>query len=235
MSSSNGKRKTSDKQPKLKLYYFDIVGKGEPIRLLCAYGGLELEDYRFESRHVFNEMKKKGEFPFGQVPLLEVDGGDGKKVGLVQSGAILRYLGRLAGSYPEDDPLLAAKIDAILAQENDAFTGSTVVTYGPRFGITLDDEAVSQSEKLIAEEVTPRHLKAVEKLLEDSSTGWLAGTEEPSPADFVWYVRLAVYMPSQPRFFPEKLVSFEDFPKIKAFVEKFAGLDAINEYYAEKK
>jgi hypothetical protein len=42
-------------------------------------------------------------------------------------------------------------------------------------------------------------------------------------------------MPSQPRFFPEKLVKFEDFPKIKAFVENFAALDAIKQYYAKKK
>ena len=27
-----------------------LAGKGEPIRLLCAYAGLDLEDYRFANR-----------------------------------------------------------------------------------------------------------------------------------------------------------------------------------------
>merc|ERR1719491_1420260 len=116
------KRKMGDSQPKLKLYYFDIVGKGEPIRLLCAHAGLELEDYRFESRDVFNEVKASGKFHFGQVPMLEVNG----KVQLVQSSAILTYLGKLGGVYPKDDDILAAKIDMALAQEADAFTGTTV-------------------------------------------------------------------------------------------------------------
>jgi hypothetical protein len=29
-----------------KLYYFDIPGKGEAIRLACAYAGYEIEDIR---------------------------------------------------------------------------------------------------------------------------------------------------------------------------------------------
>ena len=33
-------------QPKYKLYYFDIRGLGEQIRILFAYGGIEYEDIR---------------------------------------------------------------------------------------------------------------------------------------------------------------------------------------------
>lgn len=226
------KRRKVDKQPKLKLYYFDIIGKGEAIRLLCAYAGLELNDYRFASRDEFHEMRDRGELSFGQVPLLEVDEGAGKKIGLVQSSAILRYLGRLTGLYPGGDLFQAAKIDAILAQEADAFLGPTVVTYASRFGIVLDEEAAHKSEKLIAEKVISQHFQSVEKLLTESYTGWVAGTEEPSPADFVWYVRFASYVPSQPRFFSEEVRNFGNYPKIKEFVEKFAALDAIKEYYA---
>ena len=38
-----------EKAPSLKLYYFDVAGKGEPIRLLAAYADLDLEDFRFSS------------------------------------------------------------------------------------------------------------------------------------------------------------------------------------------
>merc|ERR1711957_845874 len=134
-----------EQQPKLRLYYFDIKGKGEPIRLFCAYAGLELDDYRFSSRQEFAEMKESGKLAFGQVPLLEVDGGTHM---LVQSGAILRYLAKLSGLYP-DDPIVAAKIDAALDQEADAFAGLTVASYSTRFGIDLDGDAKSKSYQTI--------------------------------------------------------------------------------------
>lgn len=224
-----------DPQPKLKLYYFNITGKGEPIRLLCAYAGLELEDYRFETRDIFNEMKANGKLPFGQVPLLEVHEGGDKVHYLVQSAAILKYLGKLSGLYPTNDPLLEAKIDAALAQETDAFTGATVATYGARFGISLDDDALKKSKEMIAKDVTPRHLKSLEDLLKTSSTGWICGTEKPSPADFAWYARLAFWMPEKPDYFPDPICKFEEYPAVKSFKEKFAGLDSIQKYYASKK
>ncbi|CAB9506089.1 S-transferase A2 [Seminavis robusta] len=223
---------TSRQQPKLKLYYFNIVGKGEPIRLLCAYAGLELEDYHFASRQEFQDLKANGKLAFGQVPLLEVDDGAHQ---LVQSTAILRYLAKLGGLYPRDDDILAAKIDAALAQEADAFTGPTVATYTTRFGICLEGDALQQSKELIAKEVIPRHLDALEQLLNSSSTGWIAGTDQPSPADFVWYVRLALWLPETQLPFQKEILSFQGYPKIKAFVDKFASLEAIKRYYADKK
>lgn len=221
------KRKV-EQQPKLKLYYFDIKGKGEAIRLLCAFAGLELEDYRFGSRDEFNTLKADGTLAFGQVPLLEVDGTHK----LVQSAAILRYLGKLSGLYPED-PLVAAKVDAILDQETDAFSGVTVCTYSTRFGIELDDSAKEKSYETISKEVLPRHLGNLEKLLEASSTGWLADTEEPSPADFAWYCRLADALPTKSEL-SDSIKKMDGYPACKAFVEKMKSLDEIKEYYAKK-
>lgn len=47
---------------------------------------------------------------------------------LTQSAAIMRYLGKLSGAYP-DDPLKAALVDAIIDEENDLFTGLSVARY----------------------------------------------------------------------------------------------------------
>jgi glutathione S-transferase len=215
-----------EQQPKLKLYYFNIKGKGEPIRLFCAYAGLELEDYRFAAGE-FTTMKDSGKLAFGQVPLLEVD--DNHQ--LVQSAAILRYLGKLGGLYPED-PIMAAKVDAALDQEVDAFTATTVATYNTRFGIAMDDDAKAKVYEVLSSEVLPRHLGNVEKLFEASSTGWIAGTKEPSPADFVWYVRFD-YLTEKTEL-SEKIKSLDDYPACKAFVAKFKGLEAIKEYHSTK-
>lgn len=215
-----------EQQPKLKLYYFNIKGKGEPIRLFCAYAGLELVDHRFADGE-FAAMKESGELSFGQVPLLEVDG----KHQLVQTAAILRYLGKLAGLYPED-PILAAKVDAALDQETDAFIGTTVASYTTRFGLAMNDDTKSKAYQVISSEVLPRHLTSVEKLFATSSTGWVAGTEEPSPADFAWYTRLADYLPEKAEL-SDKVKSLEDFPACKAFVQKFKGLESIKEYYTK--
>mmetsp|Transcript_24817 Transcript_24817/g.36725 ORF Transcript_24817/g.36725 Transcript_24817/m.36725 type:complete len:224 (+) Transcript_24817:84-755(+) len=214
--------------PKLKLYYFNIKGKGEPIRLLCAYAGLELDDFRFSSYQNFADLKESGKLVFGQVPMLEVDG----KHQLIQSGAILRYLGKLTKLYPED-PLLAAKVDAVFDQETDAFTGATVASYTTRFGIELNDDSKEKCYELISNEVFPRHLDSIESLLKSSSSGWIAGTEEPSTADFVWYTRLADYIPAKKEL-SDKVKSLEGFSSCKAFVEKFRSLDAIKEYYESK-
>lgn len=220
-------KRTVEQQPTLKLYYFDIKGKGEPIRLYCAYAGLELEDHRFASYDEFLEMKQNGKLAFGQVPMLEVDG----KYQLVQSAAILRYVSKIAGLYP-DDPLLAAKVDAALDQECDAFIGTTVATYSSRYGIAMDDASKAKTYETISSEILPTQLRSIEKLLHASTTGWIAGTEEPSPADFAWFGRLNDSLPEKAEF-PDKLKSLEEFPTLKAFIEKFKSLEAIKEYYAK--
>ncbi|CAJ1942768.1 unnamed protein product [Cylindrotheca closterium] len=218
-----------DPAPKLKLYYFNMKGKGEPIRLLCAYTGLELEDYRFASSQEFVDLKENGKLAFGQVPMLEVDG----KHQLIQSGAIMRYLAKLTKLCPED-PLEAAKVDAIFDQENDAFMGATVASYTTRFGIEMDDATKQKAFDTISKEILPRHLGNLERLLKASSTGWVAGTETPTIADFVWFARFDDYIPNRKQL-SENLRSLDDYPECKAFVERFKSLAPIKEYYANQK
>jgi len=232
VGSRGTKRKEMDAkvhdQPDLKLYYFDIKGKGECIRLICAYSGLKLEDYRFETRDEFLAMKEGSRLPFGQVPMLEVNG----KVAIVQTLAIMRYLGKLSGLYPMKDHLLAQKVDAIMDQATDVFTGAMVLTYGVRFGVDLSPEAKEKSYEIYNQNVLPDHLKRAERYVESSATGWLAGTEEPSPADFVWYTALMNMIDKKE--ISEKNKNLENFPKLKEFVDKFESLGAIKQYYTKE-
>ncbi|EGT52653.1 CBN-GST-8 protein [Caenorhabditis brenneri] len=72
-----------------KLSYFPIRGAGEIARQIFAYAGQEFEDNRIPKEEW---PAIKPSTPFGQLPLLEVDG----KV-LAQSHAISRYLARQFG------------------------------------------------------------------------------------------------------------------------------------------
>ncbi|XP_014210579.1 glutathione S-transferase [Copidosoma floridanum] len=78
-----------------KVSYFDITALGEPIRFLLSYGGVDFVDDRVK----MDEWPKiKPTTPFGQMPVLEVDG---KKV--CQSTAICRYLAKQFGLAGKDD------------------------------------------------------------------------------------------------------------------------------------
>jgi len=93
-----------------KLTYFNVRGRGEPIRILFAYLAVPYEDHRIE-RKDWAEWKSK--FQWGQIPVLQVD-----DVILCQSTAIARFLGRKFGLTGAND-FEAAKCDEYVDAIND--------------------------------------------------------------------------------------------------------------------
>jgi len=79
-----------------KLTYFDFDGgRAEPVRIAFHAAGIEFEDHRIS----FPEFREtRGHFRFGAVPVLEIDGD-----AVTQSNGMLRYIGKQAGLYPEND------------------------------------------------------------------------------------------------------------------------------------
>ena len=108
----------------LKLYYFDLGGRAEPIRMALTLGKIPFEDIRV-TREEHMKMKGEGKWPCGQIPVLEVDG----KM-LPQSNAILRYAGKLSGFYPED-AWMAAQCDAALDTSGDIVPKIVAVLMAP--------------------------------------------------------------------------------------------------------
>ncbi len=81
---------------RFKLTYFDFNGgRGEPIRIAFHAAGVDFEDHRI-SFETF--MQTRGDMRFTCLPQLDVDG-----VTVTQSNSMLRYVGKVAGLYPEDD------------------------------------------------------------------------------------------------------------------------------------
>eukprot|EP00981_Chlorochromonas_danica_P016029 scaffold15255_cov179-Ochromonas_danica.AAC.3 len=216
--------------PKLKLYYFDAPALGEIIRLVCHYGNLPWEDVRL-SIEEYVTMKESGKLAFGQVPALQVNDSD---VFLFQSAAILRYVGKFAGLYPEDD-VQAALCDALIDQEKDMFSGLNCSRYRERSGYaSLSSDMVEQVRKTLNDEVLPRHLQYFENFLARSPSGWLLGGEKPTIADFVLALRVEwLVTPGVNDGIDSNLL--ESFPHMKALIAKVKALPEVVSYYDSKK
>jgi glutathione S-transferase len=155
---------------KLKLTYFNFEGVAEKVRLAMKIGGLAFEDVRIDFPS-WPALKPKT--PYGQVPLLEID--DGPPI--TQSFAMLRYVGRLTGLYPED-PVLAMQIDEVCGLQEDmarALAPSMAIGMRPEtFGYPADladAEKKAIQAKLRAALVAeggdiPRYLGYFEAMLE---------------------------------------------------------------------
>ena len=160
---------------KFRLTYLDIPGLGESIRTTLRVGKVEFEDVRV-SYEVVASLREKGELPCGQVPLLEI--GDGVK--LSQSEAILRLAGKLGGTYPVNDYVLAARCDMVLSQLADVKVALRPLWYkhvlgrSPRSGkklVPLSDEQNIQVLKYLNGEILPTHFQRLEAIFESRPEG----------------------------------------------------------------
>jgi glutathione S-transferase len=150
----------------LRLTYFPIHGRAEPIRLTFVFGKIPFSDLRIPSTE-WSQLHK-GSMPYGQVPVLIVDGRP-----LAQSKAILRYAGRLSRYqgqrlYPCES-LKAAKVDEILDLFDDLW-----IMLGPSMMIADATERVEHRQKLFAKggEGT-KYLHIFEQILKKSPNGHL--------------------------------------------------------------
>lgn len=96
---------------KYKLIYFDLDGgRGEPVRIAFHAAGIAFEDVRWS----FDDfLEKRSELRFTCAPVMEIDGQQ-----VSQSNAIMRYVGKLAGLYP-DDPQEALYCDEAMEAVED--------------------------------------------------------------------------------------------------------------------
>lgn len=166
------------------LRYFDVRGRGEAIRMALADQGLEFEDAAFSSAEwgkdkpdgLKAEWLAAGKLPFGQVPLLEIDG-----LQLVQSHTILRYLGRRQGWYEGKYDTLA-RVDLVADGTEDVRKQLSAIKYS-------DDSDAEKARRTAlyfsAPEAGARWLGYLDALVGQSATPFAAGTREPTHADYL--------------------------------------------------
>jgi len=162
--------------PKITLHYMDFpFWRAEVARLALHLGKVEFEDHRIKDRTAWLE---EGKAPYGQVPVLEVDG----KI-IAQTGAIARYCGKLGGLYPttNDDLFACAKIDEVI----DTCTDITNLI-GGTFRISDPKEKMEARATLCAGKF-PMYFKALENILkENGETGFYVGKSMTIADIAVW-------------------------------------------------
>uniref|UniRef100_A0A914KML6 glutathione transferase n=1 Tax=Meloidogyne incognita TaxID=6306 RepID=A0A914KML6_MELIC len=198
-----------------KLYYFDLRGLGEAIRLCFHYAGETFEDTRFTAENWPNEKNK---FFYGKVPVLEVDGKQ-----LSQSGAILQYLSNKFGLAGKDD-WEKAKIVEIFDFYKDVYNELAPYIYA-KWGIREGDVDKLRKDVFIpgAERVFPLFVK----LLAESGSGFFV----KSGLTYVDFV-LAEYFELVRSFEPEIVGKYKE---LTDFVDKVYAEPKLKTYLSTRK
>lgn len=186
-----------------KLYRHPLSGHSHRVELFLHLLGLEFEAADID---LLGGEHKKEKFlklnPFGQVPVLEDDG-----LVLADSNAILVYLARRYGpSWLPADPAAEARVQRWLSVAAGELAGgpaaARLVTV---FGAGFDHPTVkARAHQLLA--LLEQHL---------TDENYVAGTA-PTIADISLYTYVA--------HAPEGHVSLQDYPRVRAWLERIEGL-----------
>ena len=202
--------------PSLKISYFDVHGgRAEPVRLALAIGGIAFEDHRFTFPD-FAEVRKTA--PFGQVPLMFVDG-----VAVTQSDAMLRYAGKLAGLYPSD------AYQALLCDEVAYVVEEAGVAMGPTFRMTGDEQKAAR--QALVNGSMPVYLKWLQNQLQ-AHGGQFFADNRLTVADLKVFVDVRALNSGRLDHIPKDLVATVA-PALNEHMARVAQTPAVAAYYAK--
>ncbi|EYC28748.1 hypothetical protein Y032_0007g3396 [Ancylostoma ceylanicum] len=205
----------SDQKHSYKLHYFDIRGRGEPIRLIFEYYGVKYDDNRI-SMEDWPNLKENA--PMGQLPYLEVDDG---KLNICQTLAICRYLAKslkandyFGGATKSD----AAKCDMYAETFMDFFTLGVerIFEHDPDIKAKKDEKFESQY---------PVRLKILEEHLKKN------GGENFVGKKVLWCDLVAVAVLSMVEETKAELL--QDFPDLRNYYTNMRNLPEIKDYVAQ--
>jgi len=200
--------------PKLDLIYFDVRARAECARMTLAYGGIQ---YNFTDTQGyfgcdFMTAKTSGKLPWGQLPLLAVDGQ------LVsQSGSINRYVASLVTKqdFIPKNPVKAALADALHETAQDLFRIMPIVN--------LWTEAKWKEEKEeYFTKTLPTKLPALVRML--GTQKYFCG-DAPTYADFALYTIMDLVRLVEPGVISQHasitawMARVEQLPGVKEYLE----------------
>jgi len=214
--------------PKYTLTYFPIGGVAEPIRLTAAVGNISFTNQSLTFPE-FGEWKAQNKLPLGQLPILEIDIGDKKKI-VTQGDAILRFFGKKAGLYPECT-FQALKVDEFLSVLQDTY-GALGLTIKGAVKALISDKDWSNEEKM---EIRKRWLENdfskfmsyFEKSLKDNESGYLVG-DSVTIADLKLFTMCSWFSSGVLDGVPNTVL--DDYPSVKALMDKIKDLEGVKKW-----
>jgi len=210
--------------PAVKFTYFDLLGKGELIRLLLTKGGVDFEDDRVSFADWGNI---KPTTTFGQLPMMTWDG-----LEMAQSHAIVRYVAKkvgLAGKTDED----FLQADMILEHTNDIWKDM------PGLRFAAPDVKQAKAEEFL-KNTWPKFMDAAEKMLKMRGGEWYAGNQLTF-ADFAMYMVLFFISWPEEKGFQDvtgcdgRFKLLDNYPLAKANFIKIQNIPEIKKYLGARK
>ena len=200
--------------PNYQLTYFDMDGgRAKPIRIALHAAGIEFEDVRIS----FSEfMQSRAGYRFNCVPVLRID-----DVVVTQSNAMCRYVGKLAGLYPEDD-LQAMYCDEAMGAIEDLLH-HIVHTLG------LEGDELKAAREKLADGWITVILKGLDELLERG--GDYFADNRLTVADLKVVAITQSLMSGQFEHIPADIVE-RLAPRLVAHVERVSQDPIVTAYYA---
>jgi len=187
----------------VKLTYFNLRARAEPIRLLLAYGGVKYEDERIAP--VWEESAPweavKPTTPYGQLPVLNWDG-----VVIAQSMACARFVAKEIGVAGRTN-LERAQVDEIIDCIQD------LINKGATLFFAKDEEGQKNHMAV----TIPTAFGQLEKRLEARGGQFMVGNS-------FTFADLHIY--GYVNELPDKSI-IDGFPKLKSLTDRVANLPNI--------
>lgn len=200
-----------------KLTYFDFPGgRGEPIRIALHAAGIDFEDHRIS----FDEfLQTREQMRFNCAPVLHIDG-----IEVTQSNAMLRYVGKMAGLYPEDATQALYCDEAMDAVED--LLHQIVYTFG------LEGDALKAARKKLVDGWMTIFVTGLGEILERG--GDYIADNRLTVADLKVYVQTRSLRSGTLDHVPADLVDTLA-PNLVAHEERIASDPVVKAYYEVRK
>eukprot|EP01068_Selenidium_serpulae_P004538 Selendium_serpulae@DN3623_c0_g1_i1.p1 len=204
---------------KPKLFYFPIKGRAFAIRLALAIGDIE---YEFIPMSGESLKARREEFPFGQLPAMEIEGAK-----LCQSAACLEWAAEKAGLLPKDH-WGRVKILEVLCCMDDV-----IAKVGPSLYEKDQDTKLRMRAALMDDDKLPKMFANLEKIVHKSSAapGCAVGGAMSS-ADLVVFQVLDWFHSGSLDGIPKEIVNEKAHPTLIKIQETVGAHPKVKAYLA---
>ena len=204
----------------MKVYYFPVYARGEPIRMMLTHAKQPFEDNRIQMGDWGSMKNNTSMFEFGQMPMVELENGQR----ITQTKSILRSLGQKYGYYTSD-PKEAWVIDSTMDATNEMFELFAI----PILGFCPPEKKPALLFELLTKQL-PTFLERMEKRV--SGKKFVCG-DRITCADFLLGGLLTNTLGNEnnPHYYAFQHI-LKSYPGVSKYIENF--VEANKEYLAKR-